>query len=191
MSKLYFEACLTTNIHIPIVNIGGNIKETIERIVKARVEGKCIVEGYIKTDSVQIVSFSNGMIKGDHIEFVVTYQCLVCNPVEGMNISCIAKNITKAGIRAVSIEEPSPVMVFVSRDHHNTNKYFNEVKENDKITVRIIGQRFELNDKCIYIIAELHEPKKILKVKKKIQINDGKINFDEKQNRENVEGTSN
>ena len=38
--------------------------------------------------------------------------------------------------------------------------YFSAVKPDDEIEVKVIGQRFELNDKYISIIAELVEPKK-------------------------------
>jgi hypothetical protein len=80
--------------------------------------------------------------------------------VEGMLIQCVAKNITKAGIRAESANEvPSPVVVFIAKDHHFNNEYFADVKEGDKINVRVIGQRFELNDKYISIIAEIVKPK--------------------------------
>jgi hypothetical protein len=70
------------------------------------------------------------------------------------------KNITKAGIRAESsTETPSPIVVFITRDHHYTSPYFLSVEENSKIMIRVIGQRFELNDKYISIIAELIEPR--------------------------------
>jgi hypothetical protein len=73
-----------------------------------------------------------------------------------MLISCVAKNITKAGIRAESAEEsPSPVVVFIARDHHFSTAQFSSVQEGDKIMTRVIGQRFELNDKYVSIIAEL------------------------------------
>lgn len=76
-----------------------------------------------------------------------------------MLISCIAKNITKAGIRGESANDvPSPVIVFIAKDHHYNISYFNEVKEGDKITVRVIGQRFELNDKYVSVIGELVKP---------------------------------
>ena len=46
--------------------------------------------------------------------FEVVIECLVCCPVEGMHISCIAKSITEsAGIKAVD-EEPSPVIIFIA-----------------------------------------------------------------------------
>jgi hypothetical protein len=45
------------------------------------------------------------------------------------------------------------------------------VNENDEITVRVIGQRYELNDEQVSVIGEIVEPKtdkiKIDKMKKK------------------------
>jgi hypothetical protein len=83
--------------------------------------------------------------------------------VEGMLIQCVAKNITKAGIRAESADEsPSPIVVFITRDHNYTMPYFSLIKENDKFNARVIGQRFELNDKYVSIIAEIVEPKEAI-----------------------------
>ena len=69
------------------------------------------------------------------------------------------KNKTQAGIRALLDEDKSPVVVYVSRDHHYNNKYFNTVNENDEINVRVIGQRYELNDEHVSIIGEMVELK--------------------------------
>ena len=109
----------------------------------------------------KIITHSSGMIeRGIHVIFEVVFECLVCFPVEGALISCVAKNITKAGIRAESADEsPSPIVVFIARDHNYANSYFSSVQEGDKIMVRVIGQRFELNDEYISIIAELVKPK--------------------------------
>jgi CTP synthase (UTP-ammonia lyase) len=81
----------------------------------------------------------------------------VCSPVEGMQINCIAKHINKAGIRAEVKDTPSPVVIFIARDHNYSSQLFSQVKENDNINVRVIGQRFELNDTYISIIAQLIE----------------------------------
>jgi hypothetical protein len=82
-----------------------------------------------------------------------------------MNITCIAKNITKAGIRAETSDLPSPVVIFVARDHHYSTPYFSDVKEMDEIVIKVIGQRYELNDKYISIIAEL-VPAKVVNMNK-------------------------
>jgi hypothetical protein len=96
-------------------------------------------------------------LQGRFIEFDVVFECSICCPVEGMQIKCYAKNITQAGIRAFTSldEKNSPVIIYVSRDHHSTNEYFNSIKEKDAIRIRVIGQRFELNDKQVSIIGEL------------------------------------
>ena len=153
---IYSKSLLTRNITLPITIIGRNIKETIENIINDHYEGKCLVEGYIKPKSSKIVTFSSGVISGDQISFEVVFECMICNPVEGMNITCLAKNITKAGIRAESsTENPSPVVVFIARDHHFNNNKFINIQEGDTMVVRVIGQRFELNDPYISIIGEL------------------------------------
>ena len=75
-------------------------------------------------------------------------------------MSCVAKNITKAGIRAESSDEiPSPIILYLARDHHYNNKQFAKIEVNDTFNVRVIGQRFELNDKYVSIIGELVKPK--------------------------------
>jgi len=90
----------------------------------------------------------------------VVFECLACRPVEGMKIRCTIKNVTKAGIRAEISGDTSPVVIFIARDHQYQSKYFAERKEGEDILIKVIGQRFELNDKYISIIAALVEPKK-------------------------------
>jgi len=164
--QIYSRSLITESISLPIVAIGRNIKQTLERTISSIVEGKCIVEGYVKPSSVKIITHSSGTIKGDKILFDIVYECEVCFPVAGMLLNCIAKDTTKAGIRAESSDEiPSPFILFVARDHHFLNDYFNSIKIGDKFVARIIAQRFELNDKYISIIAEIIIPKEQYKNK--------------------------
>lgn len=159
LQEIYSNILITRKVHIPMTNVGSNIKKTLENIIAAQIEGKCIVEGFVKPLSTKIQTYSSGILKGSDIMFDVTFECMICSPVEGMHIKCIAKNITKAGIRAETKEITSPVVIFIARDHHYMLPYFSTIKENDEIKIRVIGQRFELNDKYISIIAELIEPK--------------------------------
>ena len=157
---IYSRNLLTRNIVLPITAIGKNIRETIERNITAQFEGKCVVEGFIKPNSSKIITYSSGLIvRGNHVSFEVVFECDICFPVEGMLITCVAKNITKAGIRAESaFDTPSPIVVFIARDHHYDDVHFSDIQEGDKIDIKVIGQRFELNDKYISIIAELTKP---------------------------------
>lgn len=157
LSSIYSRSIITRTISLPITAIGKNLKQVIEEYISFHYEGKCVVEGFIKPQSTKIITYSSGTIKrGNHVSFDVVFECQVCFPVEGTNISCIAKTNTKAGITAESSDEkPSPIIVFIARDHHYYSSQFNDVKEGDKINIRVIGQRFELNDKFVSIIGEL------------------------------------
>ena len=160
IKNVYSRSLITVNIQLPINVIGKNLEQTIENTIIAMVEGKCIVEGYVKKGSIKVITHSSGVVKGNMIVFDIVYECDICFPVAGMKLNCVAKNITKAGIRAESSEtEESPFVLFVARDHHFSNEYFNSIKENDTFVAKVIAQRFELNDKYISIIAEIVVPK--------------------------------
>jgi DNA-directed RNA polymerase subunit E'/Rpb7 len=151
----YIESMLSRKIVLQITDVGKNVRENLEKKIRYSVEGKCIDDGFIKPKSVEIVSYSCGLIKDDHVEFQVIYKCLVCNPVKDVEIDCLVNNVTKAGIHAHVIDEAGniPITIFVARDHHHANTPFENVVEKDNIRVKIIGIRFELNDPTITAIA--------------------------------------
>lgn len=154
---VYTKSLLNMKVALSINEVGQNIKQNLERMISKRTEGKCIAEGFIRPNSIQIISYSSGVVNNDIIEFQTVFECMICYPVEGMLMECDTKTITKAGIHAeVSDEDGNmPVTVFISRDHHFTDKYFSTIKENAKITIRVIGVRFELNDPYICVIGAL------------------------------------
>lgn len=155
-NSIFSKCVLTRKIPLEIKYIGKNIKSVLERRLKSEIEGKCMVEGYIKPDSTEIISYSSGVVQGNNALFDVVINCMVCYPVEGMMITCIAKNITKAGIRGeITYETPTPIVCFVSRDHHINSPKFAAIKEGDKFVCRVIGQKFELNDQYISVLAEI------------------------------------
>ncbi len=158
---VYSLSQITKKIALPITAIGRSLQQTIEETIAAMVEGHCIVEGYVKPKSVRVITYSSGIIKGTEVIFDVVFECEVCFPVAGMLFNCVAKNITKAGIRAESMDEiPSPFVLFIARDHYYSNDYFNSIEENEKFVAKVIAQRFELNDKYVSIIAEIVTPKR-------------------------------
>ena len=165
---IYMQNILTRKVKLPFTSVGSNLVENISLDLSNRIEGKCVQEGFIKRQSIRIVNYSAGTISGKYVTFTVVFECLVCRPVEGMKFKTIIKNITKAGIRCETMEDPSPVVVFIARDHHFKSKEFSQLKLEDQITVKVIGIRYELNDPYISVIAEYVHPRK-LKVKSKKQ----------------------
>jgi len=169
--NVYSLSQITKSISLPINAIGKGLYQTIERTIAAMVEGKCIVEGFVKTGSVRVITYSSGLVKADSVLFNVVFECSVCYPVAGMLMNCVARNITKAGIRAESSEEtPSPFVLFIARDHYYASDYFNSIEEKEKFTARVIAQRFELNDKYVSIIAELVPHKEYVQKKPRLNL---------------------
>lgn len=160
---VYVPSVLSSKVSLHITEVGQNLKTSLQNVISQKNEGKCIVEGYIKPNSVKVINYSSGVVCGEMITFETMYECMVSHPVEGMLIECEAKTITKAGIHAEVVDDEGnvPITVFIARDHHYTQTYFNNVKENEQIKVSVIGIRFELNDPYICAIAKLVDNRNI------------------------------
>lgn len=156
---IYYQAMLNRRVALPIASVGGNVRQLLEDVVNKTYGGKCGPEGFIRPNSSKIMNYSAPMLKADAVVFNVIFECLICNPVEGMIINAIAKRVTKAGIRAEVPDSPddetTPMVIFVSRDHHFQNDAFNNVNIGDTIQVKVIGVRFMLNDNYVSTIAQL------------------------------------
>ena len=165
---LYTTQQINYDILIPfvLINMHASSRENIMALLHTTliscIEGRCITEGFIKPHSTRIIDFKCGKIIAKNVQFNIVIQCLVCNPQPQSIITCVAKNITQAGIRAVSDDEYSPIVVYITRDFgiESDKTYYSSIKEGDKINIRVIGKRFEMNDKHIQIIGFLVQPKK-------------------------------
>ena len=158
IKTVYNKCQITKKILLPITAIGQNLLTTLENTITQMICGKCIVDGYVKPGSIQIISYTCGTLKKAKVLFDVVFNCEVCFPVAGMKLKCIAKNITKAGIRAESADDdgnPSPFILYVARDHAFTSDTFNNMKVGQEFIAKVIDHRFELYDNYISIIAEI------------------------------------
>jgi DNA-directed RNA polymerase subunit E'/Rpb7 len=156
---VYIKSLLTTKVSLAISEIGQNIRQNLEKKIAAKVEGKCGIEGFIQPKSVTVKTYSNGLVNTGSVDFQAVFECMICRPVEGMLIECVAKTITKAGIHAEVIGKNGeiPITAHIARDHNYNDVRFNNVKEKDVIRVKVIGVRFELNDPCIDVIGKVVE----------------------------------
>lgn len=154
-TSLYSKAILSKSVSIPFTMVGSNIREVLQKKLVDSFEGKCIKEGFVRPKSISILTYSSGMCKHQNILFQVTFSCIVCFPVEGMKIRILITNITKAGIRGKSRDPYSPIDVFIARDHNINNLSYQNAKLDDELFVVIVGQRYEVYDKVIAVIADI------------------------------------
>lgn len=167
---VYIKSALEKKLTLCITEIGSNLMEILTEKINRIYVGKCIEEGFIKPSSINILNYSSGVVHGEHVEFVVVFNCMICLPVERQKVKCNIKSMTKAGIHAeVRDKDIVPLHIFVAKDHHVRDNYFKELEakkdvENIEIVVQIIGVRYEINDPYICAIAKLikneEEPKK-------------------------------
>ena len=74
MDNLYFENENSYTTTIKAKEISNNITEILTKRIRDEIEGKCIKEGYIKKDSVRIVSRSTGQIMNMQFNGSVIYH---------------------------------------------------------------------------------------------------------------------
>jgi hypothetical protein len=166
--EIYKLIQISRRIPINILHVGRNqhkLLEKLESLIAGDIEGKCIVQGFVQPNSVKVSHFSAGVVQAAKVVFEVTFTCNVCKPETNDILHCITKNVTKAGIRAEVRDYReskngrviSPVVIFVARDHFGGNdEIFEHVCEGQAIQVQVVGQRFELYDKYISVIAKLY-----------------------------------
>lgn len=147
------------NIVLPFGLVGSNLLDIMKKKLVDIYEGKCDTIGFIKNNSIRILTYSAGAMVSGNCLYSAVVEALVCNPVEGMIFKVVVKNITKAGILAQTIKQ-SPVNVFIIRDQMHNKKTFNNVKVKDEITIKVIGTSFGLNDEKINVIASIVNKKK-------------------------------
>ena len=151
----YMLNALNRKVTLPFSSIGNNVPELLLESLVREYEGKCIREGYIKSRSIRILNYTCGRLMATNAIFNVNFECLICNPVEGMNMKVVVKNVTKAGLRCELKGDVSPIIAFIARDHHHKNKNFSTINVDDEIIIKVVGIRYELNDTYISVIGEL------------------------------------
>ena len=156
---LYARAMLEMKVVLLPNQIGENktAKNLVQKIA-AKIEGKCIQEGYVQPKSVKILRFSAGLVKTEYIEFAVVFECKTCYPAEGAILyNCVCTSVTKGGIHADIFDSHGniPATVYIHRDHFAEKRAFQMVEKGAVFDMGVIGVRFELNDPCVEIIGEI------------------------------------
>lgn len=154
MNKLFYENILTENINLPCNLLGSNIDSIILKKLKDKIGNKCIKEGYVENNSIQIIKRTIGEIdkmslNGD-IQFLVNYKALICNPLQNNIIECVVDDNNKLGIVAIN----KPLEIILNKRHHENKEFFKDLKKNDKIIIKVIEKSFNINDNSIIVIGK-------------------------------------
>lgn len=157
--NIYTKQIINEKITLKFSDVNSDLENIILEKIKIKIEGKCINHGYVKTNSVKLLTYSCGELFSDSIIFDLVIECLISCPFESMILECKVVSTTKVGFKCNINDDndSNPYLIFVARDHNYNNPKFSNINIEDIIYVRVIGHRYELNDTFISVIAELVE----------------------------------
>jgi len=156
--ELYKNVMLEEYIYLKPVDLNNKIDDIILRKLKKKIEGKCIRVGYIKPDSVKILSRSLGIINNSNFDgvtmFKVKFTVDVCKPTNGQIVDCKVFNIDKSQVICyIDDQQSSPLEIYLFKHHHVGNVDFANLKNGDIIRMRIGGSKWEYRDEKIITIG--------------------------------------
>ena len=156
LEDIYVECLLQEKIIVNAKNLNSNIGDYINKYMKERIENKCINEGFIKEDSINIINRSVGSIKNSRfygeVSYDILYKAQICNPVVGNVIDCKVKFVNKLGL----LGNNGPLVIIVGKQFHKNSGILDKINVDDIVKVEVIAKKFSLNDKEIKVIAKLY-----------------------------------
>tara|TARA_Y100000389_G_scaffold35001_2_gene29772 strand:+ start:986 stop:1465 length:480 start_codon:yes stop_codon:yes gene_type:complete len=153
--NLYAPNILSKKLSIKCDELDQNIDDLLkEKLIKS-IGNRCLKEGYVNGDTINIISRTIGTINPNHfngeVYYNVQYEAQICNPIKDMNIQCKIKNINQLGIMA----EVDCLTIVVAKQYIDESRSLDSFSIGQDINISIVGSRFDLNDKYITIIGRL------------------------------------
>ena len=145
---------LTRVLPVHSKHLQRNIQSSLLSQIKAQIEGRCGVEGYVQPKSSVITEYSlcRMSILKSGVNYRVKFQADICLPHKGQQISAVPVMFrTKIGVHA----ELNPLKFLLPRDLNIGNPEFEAIVENDTLDVEVLGAEFKQNDESIFVLAKL------------------------------------
>ena len=149
---------ISERVNVKPMYLTSNFEQVITTAAKFKLEGKICKSGYVRPDSVLVLSRSLGYYNSAHFQGQVTFDvelvCDICNPVRGDTIFCEVVNLHQYGLRA-NAGDNSEISVYVMREHHSDHFDDPKLCEHSHILVEVICTRCKLNDKKIIVTGKI------------------------------------
>ena len=149
---------ISDRINVKPIHFTSNFEQLISHAAKNKLEGKICKSGYVRPNSVLVLSRSIGYYNSAHFQGQMTFDvelvCDICHPVKGDEIFCEIVNLHQYGLRA-NAGEHNEISVYVMREHHSD--FFDDprLREHGLILVEVICTRCKLNDKKIIVTGKI------------------------------------
>src|SRR3990167_10596498 len=105
MSTKFKKAKLKKTVILEPKDLHVNYRDKIVYNLKKNLEGKCIPrEGYIKKNSIEVISISVGKLDSSdfsgNVMFDVVFTCEITIPIQDIVLSCLVRQKNKIGLTA-------------------------------------------------------------------------------------------
>jgi DNA-directed RNA polymerase subunit E'/Rpb7 len=133
-----------------------SVTEMLTKKLKAKHEGKCNANGYVKPGSLTILARSMGVAENGRFTGNILYDCKIkCDvfyPVGGAEIEATVIKVNKMGAYTHFDEA---IRILLPRDLHVGNTEFDSIEEGKTVRVRLERSRFQVNDPYITAVGVL------------------------------------
>lgn len=157
---IFKEEYIKKTISLLLSSLRNNtIDELLLSKLKHNFENKCIENGFVKKDSIEIkkrsVGYKSNVNNLNELNFDVYFTCLLCNPTNNSIVECKVIDIIKPAI----IAEAYPLTIIIPETLNINKKLYNSINKDSVIEIRIINSQIILNEKEIQVIGILSDKK--------------------------------
>ncbi len=156
---IYESKIMSTSIQLkPNYLNNVNISDIVLNVLKQKVEGRCISDGYVKPESVTILSRSLGCMENHdfagNVSYYLKYRADICAPKPGQLIECIIDTHDETNsVCYYGDETTSPVEIYLFRDHYIGNVEFANLKKGNKILVKVLEPEISFGAEKVLVSA--------------------------------------
>ncbi len=164
-NDIYFHTQIKRRISLNPRYLDENFDQFIKKIVKNNLEGKCIKEGYVVKDSVEIIKRSMGNLNNNQFNGNILFDLIIGAKLCNIPVNSVIKVKVKKMNSMCILAEMGPLVIIVNKDIHQSKEPFKNIKVGNEIELLVIGKTYDLNKNHIDVFGKLNS-----EAKKKISI---------------------
>ena len=160
MAASYFISHISERVNLTANQLDNNLDISLATALKRKLEGRCCRFGYVRPNSVVIVSRTLGEVEGCHFNGAVTFRVEavadICRPAAGDRLFCEIENINRLGLLAKAGENKE-VHVYAVIHQYDNAVFFEDprLKELANIVVEVVGTKYKLNDATLMVLGKI------------------------------------
>lgn len=158
-----------TSVQLYPAELDVKYQERLLDKIKEEYEGICSKYGYIRSNSIEIIKRSCGLLQKAYFNGAIRFEVLcraeVCNPVQGSIVEAIIKNKNQLGILAESYvemeEHKSPILDIIIPIRSAgiiSQVNLDQLQVGETIYVEVMGKKYQMKDRKISIIGRVVIP---------------------------------